>query len=93
MGFLFIFISGDIIDQDALVEALNKKQIRGAALDVTSPEPLPRDHPLLKMDNVIITPHTGSDTFETRYKMAQTALLNLKAALIDNKPLPNEVHF
>jgi D-2-hydroxyacid dehydrogenase (NADP+) len=51
---------GDIINQDALVEALSKKTIRGAGLDVTSPEPLPSDHLLWKLDNVFITPHNSS---------------------------------
>jgi D-2-hydroxyacid dehydrogenase (NADP+) len=51
---------GDIVDQDALVEALANKTIRGAGLDVTSPEPLPSDHPLWKLRNVFITPHNSS---------------------------------
>ena len=51
---------GDIIDQDALIDALNQNKIRGAALDVTSPEPLPKNHPLWDANHVFITPHNAS---------------------------------
>ncbi|HEX5269236.1 MAG TPA: D-glycerate dehydrogenase, partial [Gemmataceae bacterium] len=53
---------GPVVDTDALTEALAARRIFAAALDVTEPEPLPRDHPLLRLDNVIITPHLGSAT-------------------------------
>ena len=53
---------GGVVDHDALVEALANNWIAVAALDVTEPEPLPRDHPLLYMDNVVIVPHLGSAT-------------------------------
>ncbi|XP_077983405.1 glyoxylate/hydroxypyruvate reductase B-like [Glandiceps talaboti] len=81
---------GPVIDQEALVEALQNKCIRGAALDVTYPEPLPRDHPLLKLPNVIITPHIGSQTIGTRKKMAQLMIDNMLAG-IKGEPLPAEV--
>ncbi len=85
--------AGPIIDQDALVVALREKLIRAAALDVTSPEPLPRGHPLLELDNVIITPHYGSATVETRRKMCQCMVDNLKAVLVDGKDrMPNQVN-
>lgn len=48
---------GAIVDQDALITALQNNTLRGAALDVTHPEPLPQDSPLWEMDNVVITPH------------------------------------
>lgn len=48
---------GQLIDQDALLAALQAKQIGGAVLDVTTPEPLPADHPLWRQENVLITPH------------------------------------
>lgn len=51
---------GEIIDQDALMKALKKKQIRGAALDVTTPEPLPKNHELWTLDNCFVTPHDAS---------------------------------
>lgn len=53
---------GGIVDTPALVRALQEEAIRGAALDVTDPEPLPPDHPLWSLDNVLITPHVGGST-------------------------------
>ncbi|MBA4191510.1 MAG: D-glycerate dehydrogenase [Planctomycetaceae bacterium] len=81
---------GAVVDAMALTEALAAKRLHAAALDVTDPEPLPRDHPLLKLDNVIITPHLGSATVETRRKMAELSLVNLFAGL-EEKPLPHRV--
>jgi glyoxylate reductase len=81
---------GAVIDKDALTEALATKAIFAAALDVTDPEPLSRDHPLLKLDNVIITPHLGSATEETRRRMAERSIENLFAGL-EGKPLPYPV--
>ena len=74
---------GGVIDHDALVEALDNNWIAVAALDVTEPEPLPRDHPLLSMDNVVIVPHLGSATRQTRIAMAQRTVDNLIAGLTD----------
>jgi len=76
-AFLINVARGAIVDHDALVDALREKKIAGAALDVTDPEPLPRDHPLLKMDNVIVTPHIGSATFQTRKKMTEMTIQNI----------------
>jgi glyoxylate reductase len=72
---------GAHVDTAALADALAKKVIRIAALDVTDPEPLPRDHPLLMLDNVVITPHLGSATEETRRRMAEMSVENLLAGL------------
>lgn len=72
---------GGVVDHAALVEALENNWIAVAALDVTEPEPLPRDHPLLKLDNVILLPHLGSATLGTRQKMAERTVENLKAGL------------
>ncbi len=72
---------GAVIDHPALLAALEQGLIAGAALDVTDPEPLPRDHPLLRMDNVIISPHLGSATIETRLRMAELSAANLLAGL------------
>jgi glyoxylate reductase len=72
---------GAVVDHAALQAALEQGQIGGAALDVTDPEPLPRDHPLLRMDNLIISPHLGSATVETRQQMAELSVTNLLAGL------------
>ena len=81
---------GAVVDKDALAEALAARRLHAAALDVTDPEPLPRDHPLLRLDNVVITPHLGSATEETRRKMAEVSVANLFAGL-EGRPLPFEV--
>ncbi|HEY7309633.1 MAG TPA: D-glycerate dehydrogenase [Gemmataceae bacterium] len=81
---------GAVIDTEALTEALAARRIYAAALDVTDPEPLPRDHPLLKLDNVIITPHLGSATEQTRQRMAEISIENLLAGL-SGRPLPFQV--
>jgi len=62
---------GPVIDEKALTEALKRKQIRGAALDVFEEEPTPLGNPLLGLDNVVVTPHAASATWETRRKMAE----------------------
>ena len=81
---------GAVVDQDALLRALDGKVIAGAALDVMEPEPLPPDHPLLQLDNVLITPHVGSATYETRARMAMLAAQNL-IAFVSGAPLPTPV--
>lgn len=78
---------GAVVDMEALTEALAARTIYAAALDVTEPEPLPRDHPLLRLDNVIITPHLGSATEQTRQRMAEMSIENLLAGL-SGRPLP-----
>jgi glyoxylate reductase len=77
---------GPVIDTDALVEALRQQSIWGAALDVTDPEPLPADHPLISMPNVVVVPHTASATIATRDKMATLAARNLLAVLDGEMP-------
>jgi glyoxylate reductase len=72
---------GPVVDTAAVTEALAARTIWAAALDVTDPEPLPRDHPLLRLDNVTITPHLGSATEQTRRRMAEVAVENLLAGL------------
>ncbi len=81
---------GAIVDTQALYEALRDKRIFSAALDVTEPEPLPRDHPLLALENVTIMPHLGSATVETRVKMAERSVENLLRGL-RGEPLLHEV--
>jgi len=78
---------GGVVDQDALVAALEGGQIAGAALDVTDPEPLPLSHPLYRFPNVIITPHIASASMATRSKMASMAVANILAVLDGQEPL------
>src|SRR3954447_18159454 len=81
---------GGVVDQDALRAALHAGEIAGAALDVTDPEPLPADHPLLDAPNLLVVPHVGSATVRTRAKMAAMAVDNLLAALA-GRPMPHQV--
>jgi glyoxylate reductase len=76
---------GRIVDTNALARALERGSIAGAALDVTDPEPLPADHPLLEAPGLIVVPHIGSATHETRAAMAEMAVDNLLAALADRR--------
>jgi glyoxylate reductase len=72
---------GGVVDTDAVVAALRAGRIAGAALDVTDPEPLPADHPLLGAPGAIVVPHIGSASARTRAAMADMAVDNLLAAL------------
>lgn len=81
---------GTVVDQGALTEALHKGQIRGAGLDVLEKEPIDRDDPLLSMDNVVILPHIGSATWQTRGDIIRLAAANIEAGLED-RPLPAPV--
>ncbi|MBG07866.1 MAG: D-glycerate dehydrogenase [Halobacteriovoraceae bacterium] len=78
---------GEIINQEALVKALQEGLIEGAGLDVTAPEPLPLEHPLFQTPNTLITPHIGSATLEARNLMATLAAKNIIAGL-KGLPLP-----
>jgi glyoxylate reductase len=81
---------GPLVDADALAQALHDGTIAAAALDVTDPEPLPRDHPLLEAPNLIVVPHIGSATRVARERMAELAVDNLLAGLA-GEPLPHAV--
>jgi gluconate 2-dehydrogenase len=76
---------GPIVDEPALIEALQNGTIRGAGLDVYEKEPL-SDSPLFKLSNAVTLPHIGSATTETRQAMADLAYTNLRAALLGEKP-------
>ena len=79
-----IFINagrGPVVDENALIAALQNGEIHAAGLDVFEKEPLPVDSPLLKLPNVVALPHIGSATHETRYNMAACAVDNLIDAL------------
>jgi glyoxylate reductase len=82
---------GSVVDQTALYEALKSHQIFAAALDVTVPEPLPTDSPLLALENCIIVPHIASASWQARQKMSRMAAENLIAGL-KGEHLPNCVN-
>lgn len=72
---------GGVVDSDALVDALQTGKIAGAALDVTDPEPISPEHPLVNLANCIVVPHLGSATWQTRERMGILAAENLLAGL------------
>jgi glyoxylate reductase len=76
---------GGIVDPQALYDALHEKRILGAALDVFEPEPIPSNHPILALKNVVITPHIASAGIQTRLKMAHITVDNLIAGLNGQK--------
>ncbi len=82
---------GPIVDQVALRHALVEGEIAGAALDVTDPEPLPPDDPLLSAPNLIVVPHIGSATVAARERMADLAVENLLAG-IAGRDMPHQVN-
>ena len=87
----FINISrGDIVDQEAMIEALHKGEIAGAGLDATSPEPLPPESPLWEMDKVIITPHHAGQSPNAQGRVVDLYCDNLKR-FITGEPLLNVV--
>lgn len=80
-GILINVSRGPVVDPAALYEALRSGVIRSAALDVTDPEPIPPDDPLLTLENLVITPHIGSAALPTRLNTMQLAARNLVAGL------------
>ena len=82
---------GPVVDMEALYDALLSKRIFAAGLDVSEPEPLPPDHPILTLDNALIVPHIASATTTARANMAWLAARNLIAGL-KGEPLPNCVN-
>jgi glyoxylate reductase len=89
-----IFINtsrGGVHNEPDLIEALNSGGIWGAGLDVTNPEPMQADNPLLKMENVAVLPHIGSGTVEARNAMAMTAATNI-IEFYKNNRVPNIVN-
>ncbi|SFG84473.1 Phosphoglycerate dehydrogenase [Halopelagius inordinatus] len=81
---------GGIVDTDALVSALRSNKIRGAALDVTDPEPLEADHPLWNLENCLVTPHTGGHTPKHWDRLADIVAENVNR-LDEGGELVNEV--
>jgi glyoxylate reductase len=82
---------GPVVDSEALYQALKEKRIFGAGLDVTDPEPIPADSPLLTLDNIVIAPHIASASRMARDKMSWMAAQNLIAGLKGER-LPNCVN-
>jgi D-3-phosphoglycerate dehydrogenase len=76
---------GEIIDEEALIKALDNNKIAGAALDVISVEPVPKDHRLLRYENVIFTPHMAAQTKEAASRMASMAAEGVLAVLNGEK--------
>ncbi len=85
-AFLINTSRGKIINEKDLIKALKKNIIAGAALDVFDTEPIKKDHPLIKIQNVTLAPHIGSSTKETRAKMAQITIKNLQLGINGKKP-------
>ncbi len=77
---------GGVVDPKALHTALSSGRIKGAALDVTEPEPIDPDDPLLTCDNLLVAPHVATGTWETRRMMTDLAVANLMAGL-NGEPL------
>ncbi len=78
---------GKVVDEPALIEALQQGVIKAAGLDVFAQEPLTHDSALLQMTNVVALPHIGSATHETRDAMAQRAVDNIRMALQGQRPI------
>ncbi len=86
-AFLINTARGKLVNEKDLVYALKRNIIAGAGLDVFQKEPIGATHPFVKMKNVIITPHSGRATVETRYMMAELAVKNLVLSLSGRKPI------
>ena len=82
---------GPVVDHEALYRALCDGEIAGAALDVTDPEPLPADHPLLRAPNLLVVPHVGAATVGTREQMTALAVDNLLAGLAGER-MPHQAN-
>lgn len=81
---------GPLIDTQALIAALDSREIAGAALDVTDPEPLPADSPLWTMPNVVITPHLANPPYSVRRRIGEHTV-RVAEAYAAGEPLPTEV--
>lgn len=86
-SFLINTSRGKVVNEKELATALKKKIISGAGLDVFETEPIKKNHPLVKLQNVILTPHIGSSTKETRIKMAEITIKNLNLGMDRKKPI------
>ena len=91
-GVYFVNVSrGKVVQTEALVEALSSGKVLAAGLDVTNPEPLPKDHPLWKMNNVIITPHIATISVRSRTRLLELIRSNIER-FVTGKPMLNVVN-
>jgi glyoxylate reductase len=86
-AFLINLARGEVVDEEALAEALREGRLGGAGIDVFSREPVDPDNPLLKLDNVVLTPHTAGGSNESRLRMIQVTIENVARVLAGEKPL------
>jgi phosphoglycerate dehydrogenase-like enzyme len=77
---------GGLVDSEALLGALDGGRLFGAGLDVTEPEPLPADHPLLQRDDVVVTPHVASGTAESKVRIFRAAFEQVVDGLAGRRP-------
>ena len=77
---------GALVDLDALAEAMQTGKIAGAALDAFEVEPLPLDAPILKCENIVLTPHTGAETKESYYNVSMTTTKDILRVLKGEEP-------
>lgn len=85
-AFLINTSRGKVVNEKDLIIALKKKIISGAGLDVFESEPIKKNHPLTKLQNIVLAPHIGSSTKETRIKMAEITVKNLVLGMNQKKP-------
>jgi phosphoglycerate dehydrogenase-like enzyme len=78
---------GEIVDEEALVEALKEKRIGGAGLDVFRKEPIAPDHPLLGLENVVLSPHTAGHAYEGWFRRSRFAWENIQRVAAGQAPL------
>lgn len=91
-GAILINVSrGELVDSAALVESLQRGHLSAAALDVFDPEPIPSDNPVLRMDNVIVSPHNASASAKAAHKLRETVAQTVAKA-VRGEPLPNVVN-
>ncbi len=86
-AFLINTSRGKVINEKDLAIALKQKIIAGAGLDVFESEPINKNHPFLKLENIVLAPHVGSSTKETRVKMAKITMKNLILGMKGKKPI------
>ena len=91
-AFLINTSRGKVINEKDLVAALKKKTIAGAGLDVFETEPIDKKHPFVKLPNIVLAPHIGSSTKETRIKMAEITVKNLDLGMKGKKPIYSVGH-